>query len=84
MAAVLGRLQPLRSRSDAVADTRGWTEVSFRWHSLEYTAADVLSLGPLIEITHPPELRDSVAALAGRTHALYGPAADTQQRPGLR
>jgi predicted DNA-binding transcriptional regulator YafY len=73
LAAVLGRLQPLRPRPDAVTDSRGWTEVSFRWHSLEHTAADVLSLGPLIEITHPPELRSVVAALAGRTHALYDP-----------
>jgi hypothetical protein len=44
-------------------------------HSLEHTAADVLSLGPLIEITHPPELRERVAELAGRTRSLYDPAA---------
>jgi hypothetical protein len=50
-------------------------EVSFRWHSLEHTAADVLSLGPLIEITHPPELRDRLAELARQTHALYEPGA---------
>ena len=45
LAAVLGRLPPLRPRPDAIADARGWVEVSFRWHSLEHTAADVLSLG---------------------------------------
>jgi predicted DNA-binding transcriptional regulator YafY len=71
LAAVLGRLQPLRSRPEALADPGGWVEVSFRLHSLEHTAAEVLSLGPHIEITHPRELRDRVAELAGRTHALY-------------
>ncbi len=45
--------------------------MSFRLRSLEHTAVDVLSLGPLIEITHPPELRQRVAELAGRTDALY-------------
>jgi predicted DNA-binding transcriptional regulator YafY len=71
LAALLGRLQPLRPRPDVLADPRGWAEVSFRLHSLEHTAADVLSLGPLIEITHPPELRERVAELAGRTRSLY-------------
>jgi predicted DNA-binding transcriptional regulator YafY len=75
LAAVLGRLPPLRPLPDAIADARGWVEVSFRWHSLEHTAADVLSLGPLIEITHPPELRDRLAELARQTHALYEPGA---------
>jgi biotin operon repressor len=42
LAAVLGRLQPLRPRPDAVADKRGWMEVSFRWHSLEYTGRRAL------------------------------------------
>jgi predicted DNA-binding transcriptional regulator YafY len=71
LAALLGRLQPLRPRPDAPPDPRGWAEVSFRSDSLEHTAADVLSLGPLIEITHPPDLRDRVAELAGRTRSLY-------------
>jgi hypothetical protein len=52
--------------------------VGISWRARPSTPADVLSL---IEITHPPELRDGVAALAGRTHALYDPAADTWQRP---
>lgn len=71
VAALLGRLQPLRPRSGAAPDDRGWTEVGFRVHSVEHTAADVLSLGPLIEVLHPPELRDRVADLARGTHALY-------------
>jgi predicted DNA-binding transcriptional regulator YafY len=75
VAAVLGRLQPLRFRPDAAPDRDGWVEVSFRVSSVEHTAADVLSLGPLIEISHPPELRDRVADLARATAALYDPTA---------
>jgi predicted DNA-binding transcriptional regulator YafY len=71
LAALLGRLQPLRPLPDTPADARGWAEVSFRLSSLEHTAADVLSLGPLIEITHPPDLRARVAELVGGIHALY-------------
>ncbi len=73
LAAVLGRLQPLRPRPGTDPDPRGWAEVSFRVRSIEHTAADVLSLGPLIEILHPDELRDRVADLARRTGALYDP-----------
>jgi predicted DNA-binding transcriptional regulator YafY len=73
---VLGRLQPLRPRPGTIPDDRGWTEVSFRVHSVEHTAADVLSLGPLIEILHPPELRDRVTDLARGTCALYDAPAE--------
>jgi len=71
VAAVLGRLQPLRLRPGVAPDEQGRVEVSFRVHALDHTAADVLSLGPLIEILHPPELRDRVADLARATRALY-------------
>jgi predicted DNA-binding transcriptional regulator YafY len=70
VAALLGRLQPLRPRPGP-PDGAGWSEVTFRMHSVDHTAADVLSLGPLVEVLHPPELRERVAELTRGTAALY-------------
>lgn len=71
LAAVLGRLQPLRVRRAVPADADGWVEATFRLESLEGAAVDVLSLGPLIEVLDPPELRRSVAERSRRTAELY-------------
>ncbi|MEM7273993.1 MAG: HTH domain-containing protein [Actinomycetota bacterium] len=71
LAAVLGRLQPLRVRRAVPPDDEGWVEATFRLESLEGAAIDVLSLGPLVEVLDPPELRREVAARSRRTAALY-------------
>lgn len=71
LAAVLGRLQPLRVRRGSNGPVDGWLDASFRLDSLEGAAVDVLSLGALIKVLQPVELRDVVADRARRTARLY-------------
>src|SRR5262245_57416367 len=71
LAALLGRLQPLRVKRNIPADRDGWLHATFRLDSIDGVTIDVLSLGPLIEVLEPPELRDSVADWARRTSRLY-------------
>jgi predicted DNA-binding transcriptional regulator YafY len=71
LAALLGRLQPLRVKRDVPVDKDGWLQATFRLESIEGAAIDVLSLGPQIEVLAPPELRDAVANSARQTARLY-------------
>ena len=52
-------------------DDRGWIEATFRLTNPASAAADVLSLGPEIEVLGPPAFRDQVRDLAAATAALY-------------
>jgi HTH domain/WYL domain len=70
-AALLGRLQPLRVERDVPPDGHGWLEATFRLHSLEGAAVEVLSLGPQVEVLQPDGLREHVAELVHRTALLY-------------
>ncbi len=71
LAALLGRLQPLRTKRDVPLDANGWLEATFRIDSIEGSTIDVLSLGPQVEVDGPPELRDAVADWAARTNRIY-------------
>jgi predicted DNA-binding transcriptional regulator YafY len=71
LAAVLGRLQPLRVRRGAAAPDDGWLDATFRLHSIEGAVIDVLSLGPHIRVIEPEELRDQVADRLRSAAALY-------------
>src|SRR5258706_5174043 len=71
LAALLGRLQPLRVKRDVPPDKDGWLQATFRLESVEGVAIDVLALGPHIEVLEPPELRSVVADRARRTARLY-------------
>ena len=71
LAALLGRLQPLRVKRDIAADRDGWLTATFRLDSMEAATIDVSSLGPHIEVVAPQELRTSVADWARRTARLY-------------
>ena len=71
LAALLGRLQPLRVKRDIPADRDGWLTATFRLDSMEAATIDVSSLGPHIEVVAPQELRTSVADWARRTARLY-------------
>jgi predicted DNA-binding transcriptional regulator YafY len=71
LAALLGRLQPMRVKRDIPADSHGWLTSTFRLDSLEAATIDILSLGPHIEVVEPPELRASVADWARRTSRIY-------------
>jgi predicted DNA-binding transcriptional regulator YafY len=71
LAAVLGRLQPLRLRATSPPTEQGWLEATFRLDSLEGAVIDVLSLGPHICVLEPAELRDRVADHVQRTALLY-------------
>ena len=71
LAAVLGRLQPIRVRRALPPDDDGWVEATFRLESIDGAAVDLLSLGPEVEVLSPESLRDKVAALARATAELY-------------
>lgn len=71
LAAVLGRLQPLRVRRAVPADERGWLEATFRLESIEGAATEVLSLGSDVEVLDPPELRTEVLARLQGAVDLY-------------
>lgn len=71
LAAILGRLQPLRLRPEPPPDALGWREATFRLTSVDGARIDVLSLGPHIEVLEPAELRDHVRDWAERTAARY-------------
>lgn len=73
LAAVLGRLQPLRVRRAVPADEHGWLEATFRLESLAGAASEICSLAPHVEVLTPPELRAEVAerlAAGARLHTL--------------
>jgi predicted DNA-binding transcriptional regulator YafY len=71
LAAILGRLQPLRLRPDPPPDRLGWREATFRLTSLDGARMDVLSLGPHVEVLEPRELRHHVRDWAERTARTY-------------
>jgi predicted DNA-binding transcriptional regulator YafY len=71
LAAVLGRLQPLRVRRAVPADDEGWVEATFRLESLDAAVVDVLALSPHVEVLDPPELRTRVADRLHQAAALY-------------
>ena len=71
LAAVLGRLQPIRIRRNVPADEQGWHEATLRLESLDAVAVDLLSLGPEVEVLGPEPLRERVRSAARATAALY-------------
>lgn len=71
LAAVLGRLQPLRVRRAVPADEHGWLEATFRLETVESAAIELLALGPQIEVLEPPELRREVADRVAAMARLY-------------
>jgi predicted DNA-binding transcriptional regulator YafY len=71
LAAVLGRLQPLRIRRGVPAAADGWLEATFRVEALDATVMDVLSLGPHIEVLAPGDLRARVADQLHRAAQRY-------------
>lgn len=71
LAAVLGRLQPLRVRGSAEADADGWVEASFRLHSTESAIIDLMSLTPHVEVLTPRPLRDELVARLTASLAIH-------------
>lgn len=71
LAALLGRLQPLRVSRTEGPDELGRLEATFRIHTLEGTVLDVLSLGPHIEVVGPTALRTAVADRLTAAAHLY-------------
>jgi predicted DNA-binding transcriptional regulator YafY len=81
MAAVLGRLQPLRERRSQVPDDLGRIEATCRIHSFEATVVDVLSLGPHVEVLAPADLRAELADRIHRAAELYADPVDPPAEP---
>lgn len=71
LAAVLGRLQPLRVRRATAPDAAGRLEATFRIGAFEGTVLDICSLGPDIEVLAPEDLRRAVAERLGAAASLY-------------
>jgi predicted DNA-binding transcriptional regulator YafY len=84
LAAVLGRLQPLRVRRSAALDAAGRLEATFRIGAFEGTVLDLCSLGPDIEVLAPEDLRAAVAMRLRAAASQYA-AADAHHgaRPPL-
>jgi biotin operon repressor len=86
LAAVLGRLQPLRVRRSAAPDAAGRLEATFRIGAFEGAVLDLCSLGPDIEVLAPEDLRLAVAtrlrAAASQYAAADAPGGD--HRPSRR
>jgi len=76
VAALLGRPAGLRVRR-AVDD--GWVEATALVDSHASAVADVLALGPEVEVVRPPEIRESVADAARAVAQLYGSESCTGQ-----
>lgn len=62
LAAVLGRLQPMRVRRATEPDPEGRLEATFRIGAFEAAVVDICSLGPDVEVVAPDDLRLAVAA----------------------
>jgi predicted DNA-binding transcriptional regulator YafY len=77
LAAVLGRLQPLRVRRSGAPDPAGRLEATFRIEAFESTVLDLCSLGPDIEVLAPEDLRMAVAERLGAAAAQYTAADDS-------
>jgi predicted DNA-binding transcriptional regulator YafY len=73
LAAVLGRLQPMRLRRQTADTDPHWLDATFRIDTIESAVIDVMSLGPHIRVIAPAALRDAVAERARDTAALYPP-----------
>lgn len=56
----------------------GWTRRTVWYERIDWAAAELLRLGPVVEVLEPPELREAVAAGARAVAALYD--ADRSQR----
>jgi predicted DNA-binding transcriptional regulator YafY len=72
LAAVLGRLQPLRVRRSVPPDASGRLEATVRIGAFEGTVVDICSLGPDIEVLEPEDLRAAVATRLRTAAAQYG------------
>jgi len=79
LAAVLGRLQPLRVRRSALPDAAGRLDATFRIRTFEGAVVDICSLGPDIEVVGPDDLRVAVATRLRAAASQY-PGADPDGR----
>ena len=52
-------------------DADGWVEMDLRFQVVEEAVTFAMSFGPKVEVISPPELRDTVRALAAETAARY-------------
>ena len=79
LAAVLGRLQPLRVRRSAAPDAAGRLEATFRIGAFEAAVLDLCSLGPDIEVLAPEDLRLAVATRLRAAASQYSAGSADRQ-----
>lgn len=75
IAAVLGKLQPLRVRRAVDPDSDGWVEATFRMTNAETAVIDLLALSPHVTVLTPDTIR-------ARLTAALEAALDRQQPAG--
>lgn len=71
LAAVLGRLPPMRVRRAVPADDDGWVEVTFRLEAFDSAVVELLALAGHVEVLEPPRLRREVGARLVAAAALH-------------
>jgi len=71
LAALLGRLGPVRVRRRVPVDDAGWLEATVPIDSIAATAIDLLALADDVEVIAPPELRTAVARRLSAAAARY-------------
>jgi predicted DNA-binding transcriptional regulator YafY len=73
LAALSGRPAGIRIRRNtpAIQGREDWVEASARIESIDSAVLDILSLGPEVEVVHPPELRSGVGKAAQRLAELH-------------
>lgn len=75
LAAVLGRLQPLRVRRSTAPGPDGRVRATFRIGAFESAVLDLCSLGPDVEVLAPEDLRLAVATRLRAAASQYPAAA---------
>lgn len=71
-ARLLPHVTDRRAAEEALAGAEGCTTVTLPVESLEVAYAQLLALGPEVEVLGPPPLRARFASAAARAAALYG------------
>lgn len=71
LAAVLGRLPPMRVRRSVPADSNGWLEVTFRLESFDSVVVELLALAGHVEVLEPLRLRREVSTRVRHAASLY-------------
>ena len=72
LAAVLGRIQPLRVRRAIPPDAEVWVEATFRMGSADAAVIDLLALSPHVIVLSPESVRTAVTTALAEALGRHG------------